>query len=218
MTALKSWSVILLAAGESRRMQGQNKLLLEVDNVPLLRRTAMRLTNYGRAEGVGFKEVIVVTGHEMTAAHSQLTGLNVRAVHNAGYSQGQMSSVTRGLSELKLPVDGVVIFLADLALIDLDDLRAIHTGFSQMKRDVLVPTFEGIRGNPIVIAYDKVSEILATGQNLGCKHLIDKQPEVVEQLEMSNDHCLVDIDTPEAYEAVYTRIKTKSISDMVDQC
>lgn len=216
MAALKSVSVVLLAAGESRRMGELNKLTLPVDGVPLLRRTAMMLCNYGRAEGCGFTEVVVVTGHEQRAAVEQLSGLPVTVTHNANYTDGQMSSVTCGLQSLTREADGVMICLSDLALLELDDLRLIHQGFSDAQRPILVPTYQGERGNPIVLDSSQVSEILATGRNLGCRNLIEREPERVTTLEMPNDHVLVDMDTPDNYKSVQARVAERSIAHLVD--
>ena len=61
--------VILLAAGESRRMGVPNKLLLEIGGVPLVRRTAEALAAIPDAD------VTVVLGHEADEIGAALTGV-----------------------------------------------------------------------------------------------------------------------------------------------
>ncbi len=90
-----------------------------------------------------------------------------------------MSSVVCGLKALSQPVDGVMICLSDLPLLDLEDLRTIHQGFSLSDKPILVPTFDSQRGNPIVLAAEQVDEIIATGRNLGCRNLIEREPQRV---------------------------------------
>ncbi|HPA91472.1 MAG TPA: NTP transferase domain-containing protein, partial [Quisquiliibacterium sp.] len=51
-------AAVLLAAGEARRMQGINKLLLEIDGVPLVRRSARMLVR------AGIEDIVVVLGHQ----------------------------------------------------------------------------------------------------------------------------------------------------------
>lgn len=216
MSELKKLSVVLLAAGESRRMGETNKLTLPVDGVPLLRRMAMMLSNYGRAERCGFAEVVVVTGHEQREAVEQLSGLPTLLAHNPNYTDGQMSSVVCGLQALSQPVDGVMICLSDLPLLDLEDLRTIHQGFSASDKPILVPTFNSQRGNPIVLAAEQVDEIIATGRNLGCRNLIEREPQRVATLEMPNDHVVIDMDTPDNYKSVQARLAESSISHLVD--
>lgn len=216
MEALKTLSVVLLAAGESRRMGTPNKLMLPVDGVPLLRRVAMMLCNYGRAEGCGFAEVVVVTGYEQREAVEQLSGLPTVLAHNTDFADGQMSSVICGLKTLSRPVDGVMVCLSDLPLLDLEDLRTIHMAFSQALKPILVPTYNGQRGNPIVLDADQVDEIITTGRNLGCRHLIEREPGRVTTLEMPNDHVVIDMDTPDNYKNVQARIAERSVSHLVD--
>ena len=62
---------VLLAAGASSRM-GRNKMLLPVDGVPMVRRTAERLL------AAGVAPLVVVTGHEAERVHEALAGLPVR--------------------------------------------------------------------------------------------------------------------------------------------
>jgi len=216
MISLKRVSVVLLAAGESRRMGELNKLTLPVDGVALLRRMAMMLCNYGRAEGCAFSEVVVVTGHDQRAAVEQLSGLPVSVAHNANYTEGQMSSVLCGLKSLAQPSDGVMICLSDLPLLELEDLRLIHQAFTDADRPILVPTYGGQRGNPIILETSQVEEILTTGRNLGCRNLIEREPARVTQLEMPNDHVIIDMDTPDNYKNVQARVAKRSVSHLVD--
>lgn len=216
MVDLKRVSVVLLAAGESRRMGEQNKLTLPLDGIALLRRVAMMLCNYGRAEGCAFAEIVVVTGHEQRTAVELLSGLPVRIAQNPNYTEGQMSSVICGLHSLTREVDGVMICLSDLPLLELEDLRLLHQGFTDSTKPILVPTYKGQRGNPIILEASQVDEILATGRNLGCRNLIEREPDRVSCLEMPNDHVVIDMDTPDNYKNVQARVAEKSISHLVD--
>ena len=84
--------IILLAAGQSARMGRANKLLMAVDHVPLVRRTAKMLC------GIADAEVTVVLGHAAEEVAEALEGLAVRAVFNHHHASGQMSSVHAGLA------------------------------------------------------------------------------------------------------------------------
>jgi molybdenum cofactor cytidylyltransferase len=61
-------SAILLAAGESRRMGGVNKLLLPIDGVPLVRRTAETLL------ATGIEDVVAALGFEADQVERALAG------------------------------------------------------------------------------------------------------------------------------------------------
>ncbi len=190
-------SAILLAAGESRRMGELNKLELPVRGEPLLRRTACTLL------ASRLLEVIVVLGHEAARARRLLDGLAVSVVENKGYHDGQMTSVCQGLDALSVACDGVMICLADQPLLTAADINVLIDAFGQRSRgSVLVPVFAGQRGNPIVLAHEHRAAILDGERNLGCKRLIERNPELVTTIAMPNDHVVFDLDTPGDYAAL----------------
>ena len=189
-------SAVLLAAGESRRMGPVNKLALPIAGTPLLRRTAETLARSGLAE------LVVVVGYEQALARELLRGIAARTVYNPDFRNGQMTSVYHGLGALRRPVDGVMICLSDQVLLDINDIETIARGFAGCPTSIMVPFHRGQRGNPIVLDFAHRETILAERKNLGCKRLLENNPELVTALEMPNDHVLVDIDTPEAYAAI----------------
>ena len=193
-------SAVLLAAGESRRMGELNKLLLAVDGETLLSHTVKTLL----ASRLG--EVVVVLGHQADAAQVLLHDFALRTVVNDDYREGQMSSVHCGLAALTRPCDGVMICLIDQPLLTARDIDTLIEAFERRNPSILVPTYQGRRGNPIVLAYAHRAEILAGGRNLGCKRLIERNPEWVTTLEMDNDHVVFDLDTIEDYAKLQVRL------------
>lgn len=193
-------SAVVLAAGESLRMGAQNKLRLSVEGEPLLRKTmrtllASRLT-----------EIVVVLGHEAEQSRELLTELPVTVVVNEHYQQGQMSSVHAGMKALSADCDGIMVCLSDQPLLESADINALIEAFAQRSHgSVLVPTYQGQRGNPIVMAYQHRQAILSGDRNLGCKRLIEKNPQLVCSVEMDNEHFVFDVDTPEDYAELVRR-------------
>ena len=193
-------SAILLAAGESQRMGGINKLMLAVEGEPLLRHTVKTLL----ASRLG--EVVVVLGHQAEEARILLHELEVRTVVNSHYQEGQMSSVHCGLEALTRPCDGVMICLTDQPLLTAQDIDVLIDAFGRRGASIIVPTYQGRRGNPIVFAYAHRAEILSGGRNLGCKRLIERNPDLVRTVEMDTDHVVIDLDTPEDYARLQSRL------------
>jgi molybdenum cofactor cytidylyltransferase len=189
-------SAVLLAAGESRRMGDINKLTLSIAGETLLRHTAGVLARSDLAE------LVVVLGHEQEVAREMLQGIPARIVYNKDFRDGQMTSVHHGLAALALPCAGIMICLSDQALLDVEDIHIIARGFATCPTSIMVPCYKGQRGNPIVLDYAHRETILADRKNLGCKRLIEKNPELVTVLDMPNDHILIDLDTPQAYTKV----------------
>jgi molybdenum cofactor cytidylyltransferase len=193
-------SAILLAAGESRRMGHLNKLALLVDGVPLLQRTVLTLLQ------ARLREVVVVVGHEQHSVRSMLADIQVRIVSNDRYQEGQMTSVHCGMQALQEPCDGVMVCLSDQPLLEPRDINLLVDSFLSKPAAVLVPTYRGQRGNPIILASQHRADILNGERNLGCKRFIEKNPDLVTTLEFDNDHVVFDLDTPEDYARLQLRL------------
>jgi molybdenum cofactor cytidylyltransferase len=195
-------SAVVLAAGLSRRMGGENKLLHSVGGVPLVVRSVSIIRGYP------FVEVVVVTGHESAKVEEALAPLPVRFAFNPRYEEGQMTSVRTGLDALSKPAHGVMVCLSDQPLLDVDDVAAIAQAFLERPGcAVLVPTFEGVRGNPIVLARESMREVLARDANFGCKQFVSQNRDLVTTFAMSNGHILFDLDRPEDFSALLPREK-----------
>ena len=94
-------AAIVLAAGQSRRMGQLNKLLAEIDGVPMVRR-AVDAARASKAE-----PVVVVTGHEPERVRATLgRKRRTEVVHNPDYAAGLSTSLARGLAALPAEVDG----------------------------------------------------------------------------------------------------------------
>jgi len=200
-------AAIVLAAGESRRMGELNKLTLAVAGVPLLRHTASTLLDSELGE------IVVVVGHEQQTAQALLDGLPLRVVSNARYAEGQMTSVHRGMQALSEPCDGVMVCLSDQPLLQVEDINRLIAAFLyRCPTSVLVPTWQGRRGNPIILAYQHRGVILGGERNLGCKRLIENNPELVTPLETENDHVVFDIDTLADYQQVVQRLESGEVA------
>jgi CTP:molybdopterin cytidylyltransferase MocA len=171
-------------------MGGVAKSLIRLQGVPLISRQLVALS------GAGADEVVVVTGHARSAVEDAMRGFVVTLAHNEAHADGQQSSVRVGLRALSGPFDATIILLADQPLIGASDLIELIGAFKKRAGGhVVVPVVEGKRGNPIVLDEDAVARILASDTNIGCRHLIERHPELVHAYETSNERFVTDLDT-----------------------
>ena len=190
-------AAVLLAAGHSRRMGAANKLLLPIAGVAMVRRAAEALL----ASKVG--EVVAVLGHESEAVAAALEDLALRTVLNPDHGSGQMTSVRAGIAALSDPWSGVLVCLADQPALTSADIDFLVERFQATQgAHIMVPTHEGARGNPVLLPAAFRDNLVAGGMNVGCRQLIDRNPDRVRTVEVPNDHFTTDIDTPEAYAAL----------------
>jgi len=181
---------VLLAAGEGRRMGGVAKALITLQGVPLINRHLVALS------GAGVDEVVVVTGFARHAIEDQVRSFVVTLAHNDAFAAGQQGSVRVGLAALSGPFDAVIVMPADLPLIGAGDLTELIGAFKKRPSGhVVVPTVGGQRGNPIVLGEQALAQILASGTNLGCRNLIERNPELVYAYPTANTRFVTDLDT-----------------------
>ena len=186
---------VLLAAGEGRRMGFVSKPLIRLQGVPLIRRQLIALS------GAGVDEVVIVTGHAREAVEAQVQTFPVTLVHNEAYRDGQQGSVRLGLAALSGPFDAVLVVLADQPLIGTEDLTEMIAAFKKRPAGhVVVPRVSvagqpGRRGNPIVLDDAARMQILGSDANLGCRHFIERNPELVHVHETANTRFVTDLDT-----------------------
>jgi molybdenum cofactor cytidylyltransferase len=194
-------SAILLAAGESQRMGRTNKLTLPIRRVPLLRHVALTLLS------ANLEEIVVVVGHEARTARMLLADLPLEVVTNPRYQEGQMTSVECGMQELRQPCAGVMVCLSDQPLLEIADINTLITAFQyHCPTSVLVPTYQGRRGNPVILSSRHHKSILDGKRNLGCRNFIENNPELVCPWEMDKDHVVFDLDTPEDFNRLRHRL------------
>jgi molybdenum cofactor cytidylyltransferase len=186
-------AILLLAAGQSRRMGGPNKLLQPIDGVPMVVRVARRLL------AAHVHPVIAVLGNDAEAVDAALGKLPVERVRNPDFAQGLSSSLKRGIAALPEDVDGVVVCLGDMPLITGRHIERLIAAFNPLEgRAIIVPTRRGKRGNPVLWARRFFPEIAELAGDVGAKHLIGEHAEAVAEVEMEDDAIFVDIDTPDA--------------------
>jgi len=193
---------VLLAAGRSTRMGAANKLLAELDGAPMVARVAQRLLA-SRA-----RPIIAVLGNQAEAVDAALGKLPVERVRNPEFIQGLSTSLKRGIVALPPDLDGALVCLGDMPLISGRHIDRLIAAFNPLEgRAIIVPTRRGKRGNPVLWSKRFFPEMAELAGDVGAKHLIGEHTELVSEVEMDDDAILVDIDTPEALEALRQKRK-----------
>ena len=188
-------AAIVLAAGLSRRMGAQNKLLAQVGDRPMVRHV-VDAALASRAD-----PAIVVTGHEADAVRTALDGIAVQFAHNPNYAEGLSTSLACGLRQVPEACDGAVVLLADMPGIAAAHIDRLIAAFNPVEgRAVCVATHQGKRGHPVLWARGYFPEITAITGDRGAKALLTEHEEAVEDVEIGSDAVLVDVDTPDALE------------------
>jgi molybdenum cofactor cytidylyltransferase len=195
-------AAIVLAAGRSTRMGGPNKLLAEIARRPLVRIAAEEAL----ASRAG--PVIVVTGHQRAEVEKVLAGLPVRFVHNPDFADGLGTSLRTGIAAVPADADGAIVCLGDMPQVDASLIDRLIGAFDPDRSALIVmPTFEGKRGNPVLWSRRFFPDLMAIEGDVGARHLIGRYGEAVVEVPVEGRAALVDVDTPEALIGIKAEIE-----------
>ena len=200
MTVGKDIHAVLLAAGRSERMGSNNKLLLNVDGIPLVRKSAINILNSN------VTSMTVVTGFDENKIVNALSGLNVNFVKNINFREGLSSSLKAGLANITPTPSAVIICLADMPKIQPEHINQLIENFDPLKGwEICIPTNNGKRGNPVLIGSRFFPYIFETNGDFGAKQIMKQHSDKIVEVEIGTSDIHFDIDTQDEYENFTTR-------------
>lgn len=193
-------TVIVLAAGMSQRMGGENKLLLPFGDKTMLETTLDHIF------ASGLQEVVVVVGHEAERVRALLKDRRVKVILNPDYQSGMTSSIQAGIREASPRTEGFMICLSDMPLIEATTYRSLADAFLEKKKTderlIVQPFFENTPGNPVIFSAFYKNDLLALDFPEGCKPVVQANRDFVVQVNVATDAVLLDADTPEMYNKI----------------
>ena len=190
---------ILLAAGASTRM-GTNKMLLEIDGVPLVRRAAERML------AVGVAPLIVVTGHEPVSVRDALIGLDVVFVQNPDYRGPTSGSLHAGLRAVPDACRAALLLLADMPHVTTAMLDALVARAQLEDAPLIVSRYGDVFAPPLLFTRALFDELLAW-QGEGCGKAVVRRHENAAAVLDWTTAALADIDTPADYTAALSAVR-----------
>jgi molybdenum cofactor cytidylyltransferase len=185
---------VILAAGLSTRMGPRNKLLVrDAAGQAMVARVADAVLA-SRA-----RPVSVVLGHQADDVRHALAGRDLRFVEAVDYMQGLSASLRAGLAALEVEAAAVLVCLGDMPLVSAGDIDRIVAAYDPHEgRLIVVPTYHGKRGNPVLWDRRFFPDMAALSGDTGARGLLLRHAEWVAEVELETDSVLVDFDTPEA--------------------
>ena len=191
-------AAIVLAAGRSSRMAPRNKLLIEDGSGRAMVARVVDQVLASRA-----RPVVVVTGHQAREVRSALQGRSVLYAHNPDFAEGLSTSLRAGLAALPPGTDGALVCLGDMPLVSGAMLDRLLDAFDPEEgRAIVLPSFNGKQGNPVLWAARFFPAMAALSGDVGARHLVAENADVTAEIEMGDDAVLRDFDTPEALETL----------------
>jgi CTP:molybdopterin cytidylyltransferase MocA len=142
---------IILSAGASRRM-GSPKALLELNGETFLDRLVRLFSGVASS-------VIVVLGNDADQIRAGAQRKSeAHFVVNPDPERGMLSSLQCGLAAVPAEAEAVMFTPVDHPHLETSTIEQLMSG---LEASVVVPTYHGAHGHPVVIARPLVAELLA---------------------------------------------------------
>lgn len=187
---------IVLAAGASSRM-GEDKSLLPWGSKSFLEHLVEML----RQSPVGL--VRVVLGANAALVQEKIRLDTAEAVVNPEWEKGQLSSLQAGLDSLPPGmVEAAVVFLVDHPCISTRVVEALIAAFRASGKPIVVPTYQGRRGHPVLFAASLFDELRQAPLEVGARHVVRQHNAEVLEVPTEEEGVVLNINDPAAYEKV----------------
>ncbi|MBN1367823.1 MAG: molybdenum cofactor cytidylyltransferase [Dehalococcoidales bacterium] len=185
-------SAIILAAGESKRM-GESKLLLKWRGASIFEET---VDNYLASAA---NEVTVILGNQATEMEKLIGDRTVTVAINPAYAKGMSTSIVIGINVMSPRTQGIMLALADQPSVTSQTIDKLIQVFQLRKKGIIVPTYHGQRGNPVIFDIKYRKELLALQGDTGGRDIVGRFYNDIQEVPVENRGVLIDIDTPEDY-------------------
>ena len=185
-------SGILLGAGESKRM-GVNKLLL-----PWRRKTVLEHC-FETLHQSKVKEVVIVLNIRNKEIVNLFQGLKVKIIVNPYSKRGMSTSIRKGLEAIHPRCDGILIALGDQPFLKTRTINALIRAFDQGKEGIIIPSFQGRHGHPVIFHRRYRRELLNLKGDVGGRSIIERHPGDIRVVPIKSVGVVKDIDTWQDY-------------------
>ena len=186
------FSAILLAAGQSKRMNGENKLTKEIQGIPLIKHSVKNILTSS------IDELIVILGYQKEIIEKIIDkNERIKLAFNVNYENGMASSIKTGLNNLSEKTEAFFICLGDMPMVN----SYIYNQLIQSKnnKEIIVPTYKGQQGNPILFSKFIKEKIMTIQGDVGAKKILELNKNKILNVEVGNQSIRKDFNTKDDF-------------------
>jgi xanthine dehydrogenase accessory factor len=194
-------SAIVLAAGQATRF-GRCKQLALIGDKPLLQHT---LDHIGQSR---VDDIVVVLGAHADEIQQKIRLGETRVVLNPDYAEGMSTSLQAGLRALRPGTKAALIVLGDQPFVAAPTIDALIDEYLRTRPSVVVPTYNGFRGNPVLIDQSLFPEMMEIRGDIGCRAIFGDHS--VTKVAVTDRGVVQDIDTPEDIGVAQTLLSVRA--------
>tara|TARA_A100001234_G_scaffold205092_1_gene200507 strand:- start:96 stop:671 length:576 start_codon:yes stop_codon:yes gene_type:complete len=187
---------ILLAAGQSKRLKNENKLLKKFKNKPLIHHV---LKSVQKSK---MKKIIIVLGHQFKETKKIIkNNKKFIFVINKKYKQGISSSIKKGLEKINKQDKGFIILQSDMPFVKTSDINKIYNSIIRKKYLVHALKYKNRIGNPIGFDISILKKFKKIEGNVGAKYMVKKLQKSTNYIKVSTKKVFKDFDKASDFRA-----------------
>ena len=180
---------ILLAAGQSKRLKNENKLLKKFKNKPLIHHV---LKSVQKSK---IKKIIIVLGHQFKETKKIIkNNKKFIFVYNKKYKQGISSSIKKGLKKINKQDKGFIILQSDMPFVKTSDINKIYNSIIRKKYLVHALKYKNRIGNPIGFDISILKKFKKIEGNIGAKYMVKRLQKSTNYIKVSTKKVFKDFD------------------------
>ena len=189
-------SAILLAAGKSKRMNGQNKLTTKIRDIPLIKLSVKNIL------ASSINELIIVLGHQKEIIEKLIDkNQKIKFIFNKDFESGRASSIKTGLDNLSEKSEAFFICLGDMPMVS-------HVIYDQLikskdNKEIIVPTYKGQQGNPVLFDKSMKEIVMNITGDVGAKKILELNKDKILNLEINDQNITRGFDTQDNFNHLY---------------
>ena len=182
-------TAILLAAGQSKRLVNQNKLIKNYKRKPLINHVVQSIIKSK------IEKLIIVLGFEYLKVKKKVNkNKKIQFVINHNYKKGISSSIKCGLKKISNKNYGFIIVQADMPKISKNIFNKLRTEIKTNKKEIFVPIKNNKIGNPIGFKISMINKLKKISGNKGAKFIIKRNRPKIKYIRTKSLGIFKDID------------------------
>jgi molybdenum cofactor cytidylyltransferase len=179
---------IVLAGGEGTRFDGGNKLLATLDEAPIVSHAARSLN------GEAVDHAVAIIGHDADAVRGAIEPHVDEIRENQAYERGQSRSVRLGTRVAgERGADAVLFLPGDMPCVDRATVDRLAAAFRDGDHTIVVPTYEGRRGNPVLFDASHFDALRDVTGDTGGRALLERN--AAHRVPVDDPGIRIDVDT-----------------------
>ena len=187
---------ILLAAGQSKRLKNENKLIKIFKNKPLINHALNSVKNSK------IKKIIIILGYQFKEVKKKIKkNKKIIFVHNKNYKNGMSSSIKSGLKKISKKDKGFIILQSDMPFVKTSDINKIYNSLIRKKYLVHALKYKNRIGNPIGFDISILNKFKKIKGNIGAKYMVKRLKNSTNFIKVSSEKVFKDFDKASDFRA-----------------